>query len=324
MFQSYFLTKKWLLWAYGGGILLFATIWINVELTVLLNTWYRDFYDIMQNVDKHTMDEYWTKMWQFGKLTVPLVIVGMLSSYFSRIYAFKWREAMTFAYIEKWRKIPEDIEGSSQRIQEDMYRFATIVESLGLQVVRSIFTLFAFLPMLWVLSSKVNLPIIRTIPGSLVWIALLISLGGLVISWLVGIKLPVLEYNNQKVEAAYRKELVFAEDDKKQFAMEESIIELFLGLKRNYYRLFMHYTYFDVWINAFERVMMILPYLIMAQGLFSGIITLGIMAQVSNAFSRVRSSFSIFTMNWTTVTELRSIYRRLREFEAAIEQKEKP
>ncbi len=318
MFRSFFCDKKWLLWAYGGSALLVAIVAVQVQLTVVLNRWYGSFYDIMQNVEKYTLDQYWAKMWEFGEIAVPLVIIGTISGYFARIYTFRWREAMTFAHVVKWREVEEDIEGSSQRIQEDIYRFARIVENLGLQVLQSLLTLIAFLPLLWTLSSDVDLPVIRDIPGSLVWIALLISIGGLLASWLVGIKLPVLEYNNQKVEAAYRKELVYAEDDKQNFAAKETILDLFLGLKKNYYRLFLHYTYFDVWINTFERIMMITPYLIMAPGLFNGLITLGIMVQVSNAFGRVRASFSIFTMNWTTITELRSIHRRLKEFEENI------
>ena len=43
------------------------------------------------------------------------------------------------------------------------------------------------------------------VSGSLVWVALILSLGGILISWLVGIKLPGLEYNNQKVEQHFEK-----------------------------------------------------------------------------------------------------------------------
>jgi peptide/bleomycin uptake transporter len=210
------------------------------------------------------------------------------------------------------------VEGASQRIQEDIYRFARIVESLGLQVIRAVMTLIAFLPILWGLSKGVDLEFIRDVPGSLVWVALLVSLGGLLISWFVGIKLPGLEYNNQKVEAAFRKELVYAEDDKVNYGRTETITELFTGLKFNYNRLFLHYGYFDVWINFFEQLMVIVPYLIMGTGLFTGLITLGVLVQVSNAFSKVRESFSIFISNWTTITELRSIHKRLQEFQVNI------
>ncbi len=64
--------------------------------------------------------------------------------------------------------------------------------------------------------------------------------------------------------------------------------------------------------------MVIVPFILMGQGLFTGAITLGVMIQVSNAFSQVRDSFSVFINNWTTITELRSIFKRLKEFEVNI------
>jgi len=64
--------------------------------------------------------------------------------------------------------------------------------------------------------------------------------------------------------------------------------------------------------------MIIVPYLLMAPSLFAGVIMLGVLVQVSNAFSKVRESFSVFISNWTTITELRSIHKRLQEFELAL------
>lgn len=306
------------MWAYGGGLTLLVSLFIQVELTVKINAWYGGFYNILQKATEHEISEFWAEMVKFVYIAMPYVLIATATAYFTRIYAFRWREAMTFSYVEKWQTVDEEVEGASQRIQEDIYRFARIFESLGLQVIRALLTLIAFLPILWELSSGVDLPRIKEIPGSLVWVALLVSIGGLVISWFVGIKLPGLEYNNQKVEAAFRKELVYAEDDKINYGKTESIVELFTGLKFNYHRLFMHYGYFDIWVNSFEQLMIIVPYLIMGPGLFTGLITLGVLVQVSNAFSKVRESFSIFISNWTTITELRSIHKRLREFEQNI------
>jgi peptide/bleomycin uptake transporter len=318
MFRSFYKSRRWFFWAYGGALTLLLALYIQVELTVQINQWYGGFYNILQKATEHQLEEFWAEMVKFAKIAFPYVLIATLTSYFTRIYAFKWREAMTFSYVGKWQQVEEEVEGASQRIQEDIYRFARIVESLGLQVVRAIMTLIAFLPILWGLSSGVDIEFIRDIPGSLVWVALLVSIGGLVISWFVGIRLPGLEYNNQKVEAAFRKELVYAEDDKIHYGKTETIIELFTGLKFNYNRLFLHYGYFDVWVNFFEQLMVIVPYLIMGPGLFTGVITLGVLVQVSNAFSKVRESFSIFIASWTTITELRSIHKRLREFELNI------
>src|SRR3989339_861955 len=284
-------------------------------MSVLLNDWYGRYYDILQKPTEHGIAAFWNNLWEWVFIVIPYILVATGVSYFTRLYTLQWREAITFNYIPRWRNVHEEIEGASQRIQEDTFRFARIFESLGLQVIRAIMTLFAFLPILWGLSKGVDIETIKEIPGSLVWVALLVSIGGLLISWFVGIKLPGLEYNNQKVEAAFRKELVYAEDDKINYGKTETIIQLFTGLKFNYNRLFLHYGYFDVWVNFFEQLMVIVPYLIMGPGLFTGLITLGMLVQVSNAFSKVRESFSIFIGNWTTITELRSIHKRLKEFE---------
>ena len=149
------------------------------------------------------------------------------------------------------------------------------------------------------------------------------SLGGLIISWLVGIKLPGLEYNNQKVEAAFRKELVYGEDDRKNYVQAPTIFQLFTGIKFNYHRLFLHYGYFDLWLIMYNQSMIIVPYLLMGPGLFTGAMTLGVLIQTSSAFREVQSSFSLFLQNWTRITELRSIHKRLMEFENAINFKKK-
>lgn len=318
MFRSFYKSREWFFWAYGGGLILLMALFIQVQLTVSINEWYGGFYNMLQKATEHKVGELWVEMLKFAKIAFPYVLIATLTAYFTRIYAFKWREAMTFSYVAKWQTVDKEVEGASQRIQEDIYRFARILESLGLQVVRAVMTLFAFLPILWSLSKGVDLEYIRDIDGSLVWVALLVSIGGLLISWFVGIKLPGLEYNNQKVEAAFRKELVYAEDDKIKYGKTETIIELFIGLKYNYNRLFLHYGYFDIWVNFFEQLMVIVPYLIMGPGLFTGLITLGVLVQVSNAFSKVRESFSVFISNWTTITEFRSIHKRLKEFELNI------
>ena len=79
---------------------------------------------------------------------------------------------------------------------------------------------------------------LNNVSGSLVWVALILSIGGIIISWLVGIKLPGLEYNNQKVEAAFRKELVYGEDDRKNYVQAPTILQLFTGIKFNYHSYF--------------------------------------------------------------------------------------
>ena len=63
----------------------------------------------------------------------------------------------------------------------------------------------------------------QIIPGFLVWVALSVSIGGTLISLLLGWKLPGLEYRNQVVEAKMRRQLVFSEDDFSQEQLHDSI-----------------------------------------------------------------------------------------------------
>jgi peptide/bleomycin uptake transporter len=338
MLKSFFLEKKWRLWSWGGLFLLIVSLWFQVQMTVAINTWYGKFYDLLQKagdyVDKPNegIELFFSQLisldyilngfegdLSFVVIAFPYIFLAIFTGWFTRIYGLRWREAMTFNYIPKWQAVESEIEGASQRIQEDCNRFARIIESLGLQVIRALMTLIAFIPILWTLSDKVDIPILKDIEGSLVWFTLIISLGGIVISWFVGIKLPGLEYKNQRVEAAFRKDLVLGEDDKKNYAQTETLLELFTGIRFNYHRLYLHYGYFDGWMTSYDQFMIIAPYLIMGPGLFTGLITLGVMVQVSNAFSRVHGGFALFLHNWTTITELRSIWKRLSEFESNLE-----
>ena len=68
--------------------------------------------------------------------------------------------------------------------------------------------------------------------------------------------------------------------------------------------------------------MIIVPYLIVGPSLFSGAILLGVVVQVSNAFQKVHGGFALFLENWTTITELRSIWKRLHEFERNLKEHE--
>ena len=313
MLKSFFATKKWALWAWGGLLVLIVLVVFQVEMTVQLNHWYKAFYNILQAAkDVHA---FWQKMVEFLYIAIPYIFAAIASSYFARHYAFRWRQAITFYYLPYWSKHPGNIEGASQRIQEDTYQFANALESLGLGLFRSVLTLIAFIPILWELSKDITIAWLEHIPGSLIWIAMLTSLGAMFISFLVGIKLPGLEYNNQLVEATYRKHLVYSEDDKK-YANLPAMVELFLGLRPNYFRLFNHYTYFNLWSNIYNQLMIILPYLVMAPSLFGGVITLGVVTQTGNAFGKVNEGFSFFIERWVDITKFLSVIKRLREFES--------
>jgi peptide/bleomycin uptake transporter len=192
------------------------------------------------------------------------------------------------------------------------------MESLGVNLIRAVLTLVAFLPILVKLSSNITeLPLVGSIPYSLVFAAVIWSVFGTGLLALIGIRLPAIEFFNQKVEAAYRKELVLGEDDPAR-AEPPTLNALFSDVRTNYFRLYLNFMYFNVGRYVYLQTDVIFPYILLAPTLVAGKITLGLMQQILSAFAEVRSSFQYLINAWSTIVELISIYQRLRGFEAKI------
>ena len=176
-------------------------------------------------------------------------------------------------------------------------------------------TLLAFLPLLWELSKQVTkMPWIGEVNHALVWLALLFSIFGTVVLAMVGVKLPGLEFNNQKVEAAYRKELVLGEESGER-ARANVLKDLFASVRRNNFRLYAHYLYFDIVRWSYLQFSVVVPYIALGPSLVAGMLTLGLLQQIVRAFGKVQDSFQFLVQSWTTIVELLSIYKRLKGFE---------
>ena len=220
-------------------------------------------------------------------------------------------------YLEKWSQVRK-VEGASQRIQEDTMRFSGIMQGLGVAMVDSVMTLISFLPVLSALSVHIEeMPLVGSIPYPLVTLAIVWSVFGTFLLIFAGIKLPGLEFKNQRVEAAFRKELVYGEDNKDR-AEPVSLVELFNNVRRNYFKIYFHYAYFNLVRYLYLQADNIIVYIFIIPTIVSGRITLGIMNQILRAFGQVASSFQFLVNSWTTIIDLISIYKRLQAFEASI------
>ena len=321
MFQSFFMSRRWVAWSLPGAALILFVTWYKVELDVKINEWFGEFYNLVQKAlatpGAVTLDQFMAQLKTFGGIAGLYVLIAVLDDFFIKHYVFRWRTAMNDYYAAHWHLV-RGIEGASQRVQEDTMRFARLVEGLGVSFIRSVMTLIAFLPILWVLSEKVTeLPWIGPVSHSLVWVSILFAIFGTVLLASVGIKLPGLEFENQRVEAAFRKELVLGEDDPSR-ATAGMLLSLFQEVRHNYFRLFFHYMYFDVARYSYLQFSVLVPYIALAPTIVGGVLTLGMMQQIVRAFGRVEHSFQYLVESWTTIVELISVYKRLRGFERQV------
>ena len=321
MFRSFFLSRRWLPWSVLGTLLILLATWYRVQLDVQINEWFGTFYDLVQKAlsapGSITAPQYWQQIMTFFSIAMIYITVAVFIDFFTRHYVFRWRQAMNDYYMKHWQKL-RTVEGAAQRVQEDTMRFARIVEGLGVELMRSLMTLAAFLPILWGLSDKItSVPIIGAIPHSLVWISIGWALFGTLLLAVTGVLLPGLEFQNQRVEAAYRKELVYGEDDPSR-ASPPVAASLFEGVRRNYFRLYFHYLYFDVVKWSYLQASVLVPLVAMGPTVIAGVFTLGMFQQIARAFDKVTDSFQYLVLSWSTIIELISVYKRLRAFEARI------
>ena len=280
-------------WSILGSALILFTSYFQVQVSVAINSWYGPFYNMIQAALSKsapvTVEQFYGELSTFAGIAFVAVVVGVLTRFFVSHYIFRWRTAMNYFYVANWPRL-RMIEGASQRVQEDTMRFASTVEGLGVNLISAVLTLLAFLPVLVKLSSNVTeLPLLGSIPYPLVFAAVIWSILGTGILALTGIRLPGIEFLNQRVEAAYRKELVLGEDDPAR-AHAPTLSVLFSDIQRNYFRLYLNFMYFNIGRIVYLQTDVIFPYVLLAPTIIAGKITLGAMNQILNAFTQVRTS----------------------------------
>jgi peptide/bleomycin uptake transporter len=322
LFWCLYSPHRWQYWSILGTSLIIFVTWFLVEVGVAVNAWYAPFYDLIQTAlsapHKVSIGQFYHEVGVFLGIALIAVVIGVMNNFFVSHYVFRWRSAMNEYYMDNWQRL-RHIEGAAQRVQEDTMRFASTLEDMGVSFINAIMTLIAFLPVLVTLSAHVpELPIVGHLPYGLVIAAIVWSLMGTGMLAVVGIKLPGLNFKNQRVEAAYRKELVYGEDDASR-ATPPTVRELFSAVRQNYFRLYFHYMYFNIARILYLQVDNVFGLFLLFPSIVTGTITLGLMTQITNVFGQVRGSFQYLISSWTTLVELMSIYKRLRSFERELD-----
>lgn len=321
MLKPFFLTKKWAVWAYGGSATILIATGLGVLIDVRINQWYGTFFDSIQKaLNKEQLLDfsgYLHQVLTFLEVAIFAIFLNVILDFITKHFVFRWRKALNEHYIEHWENL-RHIEGAAQRVQEDTLRFARLTEVLGVRLMKALLTLGAFLPMLWSLSDNIKeMPWLGTIEHSLVYVAVLYALGGTIALAILGIKLPGLEFENQKVEAAYRKKLVLEEDASERSNANE-FSQLFKMIQANNFRLYIKYFYFDTAKWSYLQFGVIVPLVAMGPSVVAGVLTFGTLQMIMNAFGRVESSFQYLVTSWTDIVELISVTKRLHAFDQTI------
>jgi len=348
-------------WAWIGMLIFVGHQAFRAYISWRLNGWYESFYDMLQssiqlvtigNTTDATdalfavshddvasgevgsgsgaLETIWSSaraaIWQqlidFVYIVAPSVVVHPIAGFLRNWWVFSWRIELMKMYLKRYNTHLPALEGTSQRIHEDTQRFAAGVQGCVVIVLHSLFTLLVFCPTLYALDPL------------LMYVAIGVALGSILISALIGWPLVGLEVNNQRVEAELRKQLVVVELQTSPNVpptadgVYSTFLIVFARLRRNYLRLYVSFAALGLWLSFYEQAMAILPYGLAGPRLFvedaSRRITLGQLMKITNSFGRVFDSLNVISDNWMSINEFRSVVRRLREFEREQDTRRRP
>ena len=326
--------------------LLAAIVLLNlgaVYMLVLLNEWNRVFYDALQNKDAAV---FWTQLGRFTYLAFAFIIIAVYRFYLTQLLEVRWRAWMTTHYLQRWladhafyklelARFTASTDGTlhskgtpdnpDQRIQEDINLFTTYSISLSMGLLNAVVTLVSFVGILWTLSGAFAFTLGGTsysIPGFMVWMAVLYCTLGSIATHYIGRPQIWLNYQQQQVEADFRHHMVRVREYSESIALDKGeaverahLDTRFSAVLANYLRLIKKQKNLVWFTNFFGQAAVVFPFVVAAPRLFSGAIQLGELMQIASAFGRVQDSLSWLVDNYSSLAAWRATTDRLTSFE---------
>jgi len=340
--------QKW-----KARLLLGSIVALNLALVymaVLFNEWYKLFYDALQDKNEQV---FWTQMTRFAWLAAVFIVIAVYKFYLTQLLEMRWRAWMTGHYLQRWlanhafyhlelmrfAHQPDPAGGPDtgvdnpdnpdQRIQEDINLFTSQTIGLSMGLLNAVVTLASFVGILWGLSGGFAFTLGGSnynIPGFMVWMAIIYSLAGSVLTHFIGRPQIALNFQQQRVEADFRHHMVRVREYSESIALERGetverqqldvrfghVLSNYLALLRAQKRL--------IWFTSFfGQAAVVFPFLVAAPRFFSGAIQLGALMQISSAFGRVQDALSWFVDSYSSLASWRATTDRLTSFETSFQ-----
>ena len=323
--------------------LLAAIVLLNlgaVYMLVLINDWNRVFYDALQNKDAKV---FWEQLARFTYLAFAFIIISVYRFYLTQLLEVRWRAWMTADYLQRWLSgqafyrlelaryaglgaagtVQSD--NPDQRIQEDINLFTSYSITLSMGLLNAVVTLISFVGILWGLSGEFAFTLggsSYSVPGFMVWMALLYCIAGSVITHYIGRPQIRLNFLQQRYEADFRHHLVRVREYSEAIALDKGepverghLDTRFSKVLANYLQLIKKQKNLIWFTTFFGQAAVVFPFVVAAPRFFSGAIQLGQLMQIATAFGRVQDALSWLVDNYSQLAAWRATTDRLTSFE---------
>lgn len=302
-------------------------VWMEVQF----NYWNRDFYNTFETKDQA---EFFRQLGKFSLLALIYIVMAVYRFYFLQMLQIEWRTWLTDYFMKDWmtdqayyrmQLLDRGTDNPDQRIAEDLRIFVEYTSDLTLGLLSAVVTLGSFVLILWTLSGPAQLWGM-SIPGYLVWIALVYAIAGTLLTHFIGRGLIPLEFHRQRVEADFRFGLVRLRENSEGVALYRGEAEELGGLRQrfgaligNWWQLMYKRKQVNWFTSFYGQLAIIFPYIVVSPRFFSGAIPLGGIFQTASAFGQVQGSLSWFINAYASFAAWKATVDRLIGFHAALE-----
>ena len=317
--------------------LLAAVVALNLALVyvaVLFSSWNNRFYNALQ---QHDLAQFGHELAYFCALAAAAIVVAVYQAYLNQMLQIGWRRWLTERYLGEWlgerayyhlELDRRRVDNPDQRIANDLQLFVDGTLTLGLGFMSSVVTLASFAVILWQLSGSLALPLGSgqvSIPGYMLWAALVYAAGGTWLTHRIGRPLIGLNFDQQRFEADFRFSLVRLRENTEAIALyggereeAESLRDRFRAIVSNWWAIMKRQKRLTWFTSGYAQAAVVFPVLAAAPRYFAGAIQLGGLMQTAQAFGQVQGALSWFVGAYSAIAEWKATTDRLTGFHEAI------
>lgn len=317
-------------------LLLIAVIALSlfsVAISVVLNSWYRDFYN---SLEKKDLAAFTQSILYFCGIATVAILGAVYRSYLTQMLTIRWRRWLTEQHFAKWlsHKSYYQLEqggytdNPDQRLSEDLNKFTSDTLTLGLGLIKTIVSLVSFSIILWGVSGSIELFGIE-IPGYMFWAAFLYAVVGSWLTHVIGRRLIPLSNQQERYEADLRFSLVRVRENAESIALSdgepnenERLSARFGMVWSNFWSMMRVQKRLTFFTAGYSQIAIIFAFVVAAPRYFAGKIELGELMQINSAFGNVQENFSWFIDAYATLASWRATCDRLLSFRQALDQNE--
>nr|WP_294976150.1 ABC transporter ATP-binding protein/permease [uncultured Pseudomonas sp.] len=310
-------------------IVVIALSLVGVALNVWLNSWYRDFYNALQNKD---LKSFIHLMLVFCGIAAVFILTAVYRLYLTQMLTIRWRRWLTEKHFATWlqHKSYFNLEqggytdNPDQRLTDDLKSFTTTTLGLSLGLLSNVVSLVSFSVILWGVSGSIEVLGIA-IPGYMFWAALIYALVGSWLTHLIARRLIGLNNRQQRYEADLRFGLVRVRENAESIALyngeaneNERLMTRFRNVWGNFWELMKVQKRLTFFSAGYGQIATVFPFIVAAPRYFAGQIQLGELMQINSAFGNVQSAMSWFIDAYADLASWRATCDRLLSFRSAM------